>query len=205
VNRSLKQKLLAGAAAALILAGATMAAVTAAQSSGPHRAKGGPLVSAAGYLGVSVAQLQSELKSGKSLAEIANATSGKSASGLIDALVSVDRTRLAAAAASLPKRVAAQVAAPGGPGGAITPARYLGLSPAQLHSELHSGRSMAQIADATPGKSAAGLVATIVTARKATLKAWVAAGVITQAQADTRAANMTKRVTAVVNRVLPRG
>jgi hypothetical protein len=42
---------------------------------------------AAGSLGISQESLFDELRSGKSLAEIANAASGKSADGLIDALV----------------------------------------------------------------------------------------------------------------------
>ena len=42
---------------------------------------------AASYLGLSEESLFERLRSGKSLAEIANATSGKSADGLIDALV----------------------------------------------------------------------------------------------------------------------
>jgi hypothetical protein len=86
-----------------------------------------------------------------------------------------------------------------------TTAHYLGISPAQLRSELQSGKSLAQIADATGGKSAAGLIETIVAARRARLKAWVAAGVLTQAQANTRLANMTRRATAMVNRTRPRG
>ena len=42
---------------------------------------------AANYLDESGAQLRQKLRSGRSLAEIANATSGKSSAGLIDALV----------------------------------------------------------------------------------------------------------------------
>ncbi len=45
------------------------------------------LATAATYLGVTEAQLQTQLQAGKSLADVAKATSGKSVSGLEDALV----------------------------------------------------------------------------------------------------------------------
>jgi hypothetical protein len=201
VNSSLKQKLLAGGAVAALIAGGTMAAVTAARPAEHRRAGGGPLVTAAAYLGVSTSQLNAELKSGRSLAEIAAATSGRSASGLIDALVASDRARLSTAIATLPTRVAAQVDRAGGPAGqaALGPARYLGISPAQLRSERLAGKSLAQVANATSGRSAAGLIETIVTARKATLAARLAAGTLTQAQESARLAKLTSRVTSAVN------
>jgi len=45
------------------------------------------MASAATYLGITEAQLQTQLQAGKSLADVAKATSGKSVSGLEDALV----------------------------------------------------------------------------------------------------------------------
>jgi hypothetical protein len=45
------------------------------------------LSAASSYLGISVQSLVDQLRAGKTLADIANATSGKSAEGLIDALV----------------------------------------------------------------------------------------------------------------------
>jgi hypothetical protein len=56
---------------------------------------GGSLQAAATYLGIGVQQLFQDLRSGKSLAQVANATSGKSASGLIDAMVAAEKTQLA--------------------------------------------------------------------------------------------------------------
>ena len=52
---------------------------------------------AAGYLGVPAAQLEAELRAGKTLALVAEATAGKSTAGLIDALVAARRERLTAA------------------------------------------------------------------------------------------------------------
>jgi hypothetical protein len=56
-------------------------------------AAGGPLSAAASYLGLSVQQLADQLGSGKSLAQIAN-SQHKSVTGLENALVSAERTRL---------------------------------------------------------------------------------------------------------------
>jgi hypothetical protein len=59
--------------------------------------RGADLAAAATYLGLSQNDLQTDLQSGKTLAQVANATSGKSAAGLIDALVAAEQTKLAAA------------------------------------------------------------------------------------------------------------
>ena len=208
MNRRLKKKLLAGVAIVAVLAGVTTAVVMAAQPAAHHR-KGGTLVTAAAYLGVSPAQLRSELKSGKSLADIADATSGKSSAGLIEALEAVQKQKLAAAAASLPSRIAVEVARPRGrASGRIQTVRaatsYLGLSAPQLRAQLRSGKTLAQIADATSGKSQAGLIEALVVARKATIAASVKAGAITQAQANALLRNLASRVTARVERPAPK-
>jgi hypothetical protein len=215
MTRRLKQKLMIGIAVAAVLAGVTAAVVMAAQPAAHHRGRGGVLVTAAGYLGSSPAQLRSELQSGKSLAQIADATSGKSEAGLIAALEAAGRERLSAAAAELPRLIAAEVDHAGGPtnahaggrlghghGRALTAAAsYLGVSPAQLRSELRSGKTLAQIADATSGKSEAGLVEALVATRKAALASRVGAGKITQAQANAILPKLAVRVSAQVNRV----
>jgi hypothetical protein len=48
-------------------------------------------------------------------------------------------------------------------------AQYLGISQATLRSELQSGKSLAQVASATQGKSVEGLKAAIMAAAKARL------------------------------------
>lgn len=65
---------------------------------GPHRGFGhfgfiGRLEAAAGYIGITEAQLRTELESGKSLAQVAKAH-GKSVDGLIDALVAAAKNKL---------------------------------------------------------------------------------------------------------------
>lgn len=80
---------------ALAVAGTTSAA------SGHHLLKRHAVLKAsASYLGITVKELRADLKSGQSLAQVADATSGKSSSGLLEDLVGV-------AKAKLDKRVAA--------------------------------------------------------------------------------------------------
>jgi hypothetical protein len=200
MNRSKTRKLFAGAAVVAVIAGGTLAAVTTGRGAA-HENRGGPLATAASYLGVPVTQLRTELQSGRSLAQIANATSGKSSAGLTSVLLATGKEKLSKAQASLPKRVATLVNRVLVPGQRAVAARYLGLKPAELASQLRSGRTLAQIANATSGKSAAGLIDAIVAARKSTLDSRVAAGSLTQAQANVRMARLRTRVTAAVNRV----
>ena len=204
MKRSLRQKLFAGTAIAAVIVGGTLAAVTAGRGTA-HENRGGPLVTAAGYLGVPEAQLRSELQSGRSLAQIANATSGRSSSGLVSVLLAAGREKLAKSQANLPRRVNALVNRVRVQAQRPAAARYLGLRPAQLASELRSGKTLAQIASATSGKSVSGLIDAIVAARRPALAARVAAGSLTQAQADTRLARLRTRVTASVNRPRVRG
>ena len=65
-----------------------------------HHHRGAVFGVVSSYLGLTNAQITAQLKAGKSLAEIANATPGKSASGLIDAIVAAVKTRLDAKVAA---------------------------------------------------------------------------------------------------------
>ncbi len=199
MQRLLKKKLLLGLAVAAIVAGATAAAVMASQSaSHPHR--GGVLATAAGYLGVSPVQLKGELKAGRSLAQIADATPGRSAAGLIEALESSQRAKLAAAAASLPKRITSEVDRTGRRGLLLSAAAgYLAVSPTQLREQLRAGETLAQLAKSTPGRSEAGLVAALVAAKKAALAGAVKAGTIDQARANATLAKLQAHIAARVN------
>jgi hypothetical protein len=215
-NVRMKRKLWMSVAVVAVVAGITAAAVMAAQPAshprshhhhkGQHHRNGGLLAAAASYLGSSPAQLRSELSSGKSLAQIADATSGKSSQGLIQALEAADKQKLATAAASLQARITAKVDRPGGGiggGGAAVRAAggYLGLSAAQLRTEVRSGKTLAEIAKATAGKSEAGLIEALLAVRKARLAKAVQAGAITQAQASARLPKLATRIAARVNRV----
>jgi hypothetical protein len=237
VRRSLKQKVIAGAAAAALLAGGSIAAVSATGQSnsrrhlgahrhGLHRGHARELAAAAAYLGLSPAQLTSALGPGKTLAQIADATAGKSAAGLTEALIAARKAQLATVAAKLPQRVAAEVNRAGGPGSAVAratrnkvagatrlnalfsasaapgtvAAAYLGISTAQLTGELRSGKTLAQIADATAGKSKTGLLDAVVAAKRSKIAAATAAGRLTQARQAKRLSGLDKRISALVQR-----
>lgn len=81
-------------------------------------------------------------------------------------------------------------------------ASYLGISSSELLSDLRSGKTLAQVADATSGKSASGLIQALVAAEKQRLDAAVAAGKLTQAQEDTIVSGLQQRVTDLVNGTL---
>ena len=83
---------------ALAVAGGTYAA--SGKKKGHLIARHAVLKESASYLGITVKQLRTQLKAGRSLAQVADATSGKSSSGLLDDLVG-------AVKAKLDKRVAA--------------------------------------------------------------------------------------------------
>lgn len=100
----------------------------------------------------------------------------------------------------------------GGPGGGFrgrgagdlaAAATYLGVSQADLLTSLQSGKTLAQVAGATGGKSVSGLIDALVADQKTKLAAAVSAGQLTQAQADQLAAGLTARVTAEVNGTRP--
>ncbi len=184
------------------------------------------LAVASAYLGVSKAQLRKDLREGKTPAQVAKETSGKSEAGLIEALVAARKARSAANIAKLEQRVRAKVNGVGalaslglgatdGPKAASARARadfagrnylglpaaaYLGLTAAQLQSELQSGKTLARVAKETSGKSEAGLIEALVAARKERLAAAVTAGLVSRSQASAREATLTKRITALVDR-----
>jgi hypothetical protein len=155
----------------------------------------GPLSAAATYLGLTTDALRAQLATGKSLAEVATAQ-GKSVSGLEDALyanlnadldadvtagrLTSDReTQILAKAKT---QIAAQVTRKGlagGPGAHGAPnglqhaaAQYLGLTDAQLETQLQAGKSLAAVATAQ-GKTVAGLKAALVAQFSSTFDAYV--------------------------------
>lgn len=166
---------------------------------------------AAGYLGISRAQLHHELARGRTLAEVANSTPGHTAKGLAEAILKVRLARLESevkegklSQAQLETRmttekrhvenrlahadvVAVSVVA-------AAAAHYLHVSEARLRAERAKGRSLAQVAASVPGHSAKGLVAAIVAAEQARLRrSGHAAG-----SGAPSAAELRRRVTIVV-------
>jgi hypothetical protein len=190
--------------------------------SGAGRGVHGPgdeLEAAATYLGTTPASLLTQLQAGKTLAQIAAATSGKSAAGLVAALVAAEKAEIAdAVGAGKLTQAQADTITPtlaqrftdlvngvrpaGGPFGGHfghgpgpgldAAATYLGLSEQSLRTQLESGKALAQIANATAGKSAAGLIAALVADAKQHFGANVPA-------------DLTQRITDLVNGVRPPG
>jgi uncharacterized coiled-coil protein SlyX len=173
----------------------------------------------ASYLGLTPAQLREQLKAGKTLAQIAVAQ-GKSVSGLEDAIYAdvqahldqaVANGRLSAAQeqailarlkARLDDLVNSSFPAIGRPAGkrfGAAVAAYLGLTPAQLRTELRAGKSLAQIAT-EHGKTVAGLKSAILDAVKARLDKAVASGRLTAAQEKTILDRLSAHLDELVNR-----
>jgi hypothetical protein len=194
---------------------------------GPLGHDGDGLGAAATYLGSSQSDLLTQLRSGKSLAQVANETNGKSADGLVDALVADAKAHLAQAVKDgrltqaqadelqqdLKERITDRVnhSGPAGPGPHRGPddalgaaATYLGISQTDLQTQLRSGKTLGEIADATAGRSKAGLVDALVADAKAQLAQAVKDGMLTQAQADRLAASVEDHVTHLVDGDFPR-
>ena len=82
-------------------------------------------------------------------------------------------------------------------------AEYLGISESALGTDLASGKTLAQIADATSGKSKDGLIAALVADEKTEIAGKVKSGELTQAQADQITATLTQRFTDMANGTFP--
>ncbi len=185
------------------------------------KVRGGLVKAAAGYLDLTPKQVHAELRTGKSLAQVATAH-GKLVDGLKAALVLAFKARVEAARADgridasraqkLLERAPAVVErlvlrTPRAQakraylrGGMLRVAGdYLALSPKELIYELRSGTSLAQVATAR-GKSVVGLEAALFAAFKAEVDAAVAAGRLDAAYAQKLLQRAPARIEHLVNR-----
>jgi hypothetical protein len=191
------RKLLFGAAALVAAAGGG-AAVAASQSNSPAEENQAIINDAAQQLGVSPTKLSNALK--------------KALSDRIDAAVAAGRITKAEGDALKQRLESGDVPLFAGPhpgfehhgmlGGLDAAASYLGLTEEQLRSELSSGTTLAQVAQAH-GKSVSGLVDALVADAKSHLDAAVKAGRITQAQADDMLNGLRTRIQSMVNSARP--
>jgi len=194
MDRGLKRKLAAGTAAALAVAGGG-AALAATQLS--HRGESDAVVNdAAKRLGVQPSALRSALE--------------QAFADRIDAAVAAGRITKAEGDELKARLRAGDLPFFGGPrhfdgplgfhsfGPLDDAASYLGLTEAQLRSDLESGRTLAQIARSR-GKTADGLVQALATAARKRLDAAVSAGRLTRAQEQSILADLRGRLTAFVN------
>ena len=211
----------------IILSGAAAFAATVASSPAPSaRSAARPadrswlITAAAEYLGMTTAQLRTQLASGKTLSDVANATSGKSAAGLSGALSSALQTKLAAAVAAGKISTAAEQKIEAAFAKRLptllnrtwdraaverawvlkTSAEYLGMTTAQLRTQLASGKTLSDVANATSGKSASGLASALSTAMQTRLGKAVAAGQISTATEQKIEAAFAKRLPVLMNR-----
>jgi len=192
---------------------------------GHRRAPG--LDAAAKYLGLTEAQLRTQLENGKRLAEVAKAQ-GKTVDGLVDALAAAAKTKLDAAVkagmltqtqadgmlSELKEHISDFVngmrqappfgerhGPPHGPS-LDAAAKYLGITETQLRTDLENGKSLADVAKAH-GKTAGGLVDSVVAEAKTNVDAAVKAGRLTQAQSNEMLSDLKQRITDFVNGRFP--
>jgi polyhydroxyalkanoate synthesis regulator phasin len=204
---------------------------TAAGDSGTSTEQGGPgrgfgrggfdLEVAATTLELTTEELRTQLKAGKTLAEIAEAQ-GVDKQTLIDALVEAGEARLDEAKAALPDQVAKVVDGtlpaggfgeghgPGGRGGfgrgasLEVAAEALGVTEADLRTALEDGKTIAEVA-ADKGVDKQKVIDALVADAKARSAEAVEEGTITQEQADERLADVTERITSFVDEGRPQG
>jgi hypothetical protein len=209
----------------LVGVGAAVAVAKAPGKTKPRAAKvqqRGLLPVAATYLELTPVALRRELRSGKSLAQVAIAK-GKSVDGLESALVSALRSKVQAAKAAgkidaaradrllqrapqLVERLvnatprARATRAKGTRGGLLkAAATYLGVTNAQLVTELRAGKSLAQVATAK-GKSIDGLKQALFAALKQKVDAAVDAGRLDAARAQKLLERAPAHIERLVNR-----
>src|SRR5436305_7398934 len=199
MSSRLKPKVIAGAVAGLAVAGGG-GAYAATQFGSPQQENQAVLNDAAKQLGVEPSALSAALK--------------KALENRVDEAVTAGRLTKAQGDELKQRIESGDVPLFGEPGfgfhergalfgGLDAAASYLGLTDAQVRSDFRSGKSLADIADAQ-GKSVDGLVQAIVDAAKTKIAAAVAAGRLTQSQADSILSGLKSHVTDFVNRTPPR-
>jgi len=196
-----------------------------------------PIAKAATALGMTEAELKTELQAGKSIADVAKAknidldtviakltaafkahldeevASGKHTQAEADAKLAEFSTRITTMvnAPGLPMRGGKGGHGPGGKGGhgpqkfaTAQLATTLKLTEAELQTQLKSGKTIKQIADAQ-NVDIADVKTTLTAAFKAHLDEEIASGEHTQAEADAKLAEFTTRLDDMVHGVRPVG
>jgi len=179
--------------------------------------KGSYFTAAATYIGITEAQLRTELGTDKSLADVAIAH-GKTRDGLIAALTAAQQQNIATLVdqkgiGARPNPANGYGPGPGfgrGPGGRnvigdslATAATYLGTTAADLETKMRAGQTLAQIANATAGKSRDGLLNALVADATAKIDAAQKAGTITADQATQQTSNLSTRLAQLIDNTGP--
>jgi hypothetical protein len=191
LNRTTKN--VAGAAA-LLAAGGAGAAVAASQDSSPSSESKAVIDDAAKQLGIPSSKLSDALK--------------QALSDRVDAAVAAGRLTKVEGDAIKARIQSNDFPLFGGPhrgfghfgfiGRLESAADYIGITEAQLRTELEGGKSLAQVATAH-GKSVDGLIDALVAAAKDKLDNAVSAGRLTKAQETEMLSVLKDRITSAVN------
>src|SRR5437868_3484421 len=165
------------------------------------------MTAAATYIGITAADLKTQLAAGKSLADIAVAN-GKTRDGLIAALTAAEQQSIATFVDTK------GTANPGGPGLGFgfgvqgdplaAAATFLGTTTADLRTKTEAGQTLAQIATAA-GKTRDALIQALVSDATAKIEAAKTAGTITAAQATQLESGLTDRMAKLVDSTEPAG
>jgi DNA-binding Lrp family transcriptional regulator len=208
----------AGAAFGITLAGlgiagaqtsptATAPETAPAEAGAARHRPGHHLSAAADAIGISEEDLVAARRGGQSIAQLARSRN-VAVQTVIDAMVAdardglVERITALVNRAGLPegrgpghgRHRAAHVAAH-----LDVAAQAIGVSPVELRTALRDGQSIAQVAR-SKNVDVQKVVDALVADARSRLAAKVTAGELTQAEADEKAARLTERVTALVNR-----
>jgi hypothetical protein len=192
--------LIVGAGMSLALVGAGVGgAIAATNGTSPQEEESAFLADAAGRLGVQPSTLEDALK--------------QAALDRVDAAVK-DGRLMQAEADAIKARISAGDFGPGfgviGPGlsehveiaGLDAAASYLGLTEAQLRSQLESGKTLAQVA-AAQGKSVDGLKQALLADARSHLDQAVKDGKITAAEEQQMLSDLSSHLDDIVNGALP--
>jgi hypothetical protein len=205
-----RKKLVAGGIAALAVAGGG-AAVAATQLGTPSQRSAAIVTDAANQLGVAPSALSDALKSAEKKQVDAAVAAGeltKEQGDAAKAAIDSGRAPLVNVGPGGFDRHGFGPDGPGGhhggiAGGLDAAATYLGVTEAQLRTDLESGKTLADVAKATQGKTVEGLIAAMVDSAKTKLGAAVKAGTLTQSQADAIQSGLEARTADLVNGKLP--
>ena len=190
----MNRKLVTGLATLIVLGGSA-GAIAAAQTTASQITPSSQayIDDLAGRLNVSPSTLTKAMKAALDDRIDAALAAGRITAARAAAL----KARVAGAGVQAARRLAA---GSGLRAGANAAESYLGLSAATLRSDLASGETLAQIASATPGKTADGLKAAVLASAKTRLDAAVASGAITSGQESARLARLSARIDVLLAR-----
>jgi polyhydroxyalkanoate synthesis regulator phasin len=182
----------------------------ARQEARPDGRRGEKLATAAEVLGMTEAELRTQLHSGKSIADVA-AEKGVDKQKVIDALVAAASARIDQMKAQLPQRMAEMVERDGlprhegrhrGPGRSMVnplddAATALGISAQELRTELEAGKSIATIAS-EKGKSLDEVKAAMIRDAMARIDQAVTDGKLTAEQGAAWKADLSQKIDRIV-------